>query len=226
MLVDPDGRAINFYEVAQYLELFRKSKFSRLTDLEIGPYSISALYDSDENIVGYTLMRDRRIEYMADTISDLKHIENNLEYFITGANLFYINGTPSDGMVAMIAGDVAKGLGQQWIEAAGSLEYWLYCFNTLCTAESTFYKRLETEAAQKYIKKAKRHEWHHITPKYTGGDPKGEMVYLPSPYHQMITNEFRALYPYGQGPATEAVRKQIEKQVYRKYPIGKYPRKK
>lgn len=226
MLVDPDGRAINFYEVAQYLELFRKSKFSRLTDLEIGPYSISALYDSDENIVGYTLMRDRRIEYMADTISDLKHIENNLEYFITGANLFYINGTPSDGMVAMIAGDVAKGLGQQWIEAAGSLEYWLYCFNTLCTAESTFYKRLETEAAQKYIKKAKRHEWHHITPKYTGVDPKGEMVYLPSPYHQMITNEFRALYPYGQGPATEAVRKQIEKQVYRKYPIGKYPRKK
>jgi len=115
MLVDPDGRAINFYEVAQYLELFRKSKFSRLTDLEIGPYSISALYDSDENIVGYTLMRDRRIEYMADTISDLKHIENNLEYFITGANLFYINGTPSDGMVAMIAGDVAKLLCQQLI---------------------------------------------------------------------------------------------------------------
>ncbi len=225
MFVDPDGRAINFYEVAQYLNLFQDSKYSRLTDMELGPYSVTAMYDADENIIGYTLMRNRRIEYMVDTINDLNHVADNIEYYITGANLFYINGTPSDGMVAMIAGDVAKGLGQQWIEAAGSLEYWLYCFNTLCTAESTFYKRLETEAAQKYIKKAKRHEWHHITPKYTGGDPKGEMVYLPSPYHQMITNEFRALYPYRQGPATEVVRKQIEKQVYRKYPIGKYPRK-
>ncbi len=80
-------------------------------------------------------------------------------------------------------------------------------------------KKLVTEAQQRYPRKAGKIEMHHIVPKYLGGDPKGPMVGIDGAYHQMITNEFRSLYPYGQKkPSTEQLGRILES-VYSKYPI-------
>jgi RHS repeat-associated protein len=61
---------------------------------------------------------------------------------------------------------------------------------------------------------------HHITPKYLGGDPSGPTVPLDAAYHQLITNAFRELWPYGTGqlPTPEQLQ-DIMDQVYNQYPI-------
>ncbi len=61
--------------------------------------------------------------------------------------------------------------------------------------------------------------WHHVVPKYMGGDPNGLLVRIPASYHQLITNEFRRLWPYGQRPPGEAQLKWIVQQVYKRFPI-------
>ena len=50
-----------------------------------------------------------------------------------------------------------------------------------------------------YPSKAGKIEMHHITPKYLGGGKDGLLVPLDASYHQVITNEYRALWPYGKG---------------------------
>ena len=76
------------------------------------------------------------------------------------------------------------------------------------------------KSAQKlYPNKAGKIELHHITPKYLGGVKNGPLVPLDGAYHQVITNEFRAIRPYGLGPVNEAQRLQIMKDVYSKFPL-------
>src|SRR5262249_55036468 len=53
-------------------------------------------------------------------------------------------------------------------------------------------------AKLKYPLKAVKDEWHHVVPKYLGGDADGVVVQLNAAYHQLITNAFRELAPYGQ----------------------------
>ena len=62
-------------------------------------------------------------------------------------------------------------------------------------------------------------EWHHLDPKYMGGNPKGQTILLDGAYHQMITNEFRSIRPYNLDKLNENIRKDIMRQVYRKYPL-------
>ena len=61
------------------------------------------------------------------------------------------------------------------------------------------YAELLGNAEERYAKKVGRCEAHHIIPKYLGGDPGGPLAIIPGPYHQLITNAFRAAYPYGLG---------------------------
>ncbi len=76
------------------------------------------------------------------------------------------------------------------------------------------------KAAQKiYPKKAGTTQLHHITPKYLGGAKNGSLVPLDGAYHQMITNEFRALWGYGKGVPSATELQSIMKQVYTKYPL-------
>lgn len=76
------------------------------------------------------------------------------------------------------------------------------------------------KTAQKlYPNKAGTTQLHHIAPKYLGGAADGALVPLDGAYHQIITNEFRSLYPYGQGALDEAERLIIMKQVYTKFPL-------
>lgn len=78
---------------------------------------------------------------------------------------------------------------------------------------------LVQQAQEQYPNKAGNIELHHIFPQYLGGDPNGPVVPLDAAYHQVITNAFRALWPYGQGaPALEQAQ-QIMQQVYNKFPL-------
>jgi RHS repeat-associated protein len=78
---------------------------------------------------------------------------------------------------------------------------------------------LEKEAQRKYPDKAGRTEYHHITPKYLGGDPNGPTVPLDAAYHQEITNEFRNRWPYGQQPPSDAQLQLIMEGVYKRFPL-------
>ncbi len=82
------------------------------------------------------------------------------------------------------------------------------------------YSRNLVEEAQKlYPQKAGKMELHHITPKYLGGKGNGPLVPLDASYHQVITNEFRALWPYGNGVPSASELQNIIMKVYSKYPI-------
>ena len=66
-----------------------------------------------------------------------------------------------------------------------------------------YLKQLRLRASQPmrklYPKLGKKaDQLHHVFPKYLGGAKDGELAKIPAAYHQLITNEFRALAPYGQ----------------------------
>jgi len=76
------------------------------------------------------------------------------------------------------------------------------------------------KAAQElYPEKAGITQLHHIAPKYLGGAADGALVPLDGAYHQVITNEFRNIYPYGQGAVDEVQRQLIMNRVYTKFPL-------
>ena len=63
-------------------------------------------------------------------------------------------------------------------------------------------------------------QWHHVDPKYMGGPSNGKLIPLDAAYHQMITNEFRSIHPYGTRKLLdESVRYSIMQKVYMKYPL-------
>ncbi len=61
---------------------------------------------------------------------------------------------------------------------------------------------------------------HPVEPKYLGGAMDGITKKISAAYHQLITNEFRRLAPYGQKVQRSAEEvKRIIQQVYSKYPL-------
>ena len=79
--------------------------------------------------------------------------------------------------------------------------------------------QLVQQAQQRYPNKAGTIELHHIFPKYLGGDPNGQTVAIDAAYHQVITNEFRALWAYGQGAPVIQRAQEIMQQVYSNFPL-------
>jgi hypothetical protein len=81
--------------------------------------------------------------------------------------------------------------------------------------------KLVEEAKALYPGKAAAEELHHIFPKYLGGAADGATKAINGAYHQLITNEFRRLWPYGRGAPTLEKATQIMKEVYNKLPLPK-----
>lgn len=78
---------------------------------------------------------------------------------------------------------------------------------------------LTRQAAEQYPNLAGKVHKHHVTPKYLGGQADGPLVQIDAAYHQLITNEFRRLAPYG-GPRPGAARlEEVRRQVYNEYPL-------
>lgn len=117
-----------------------------------------------------------------------------------GSNLYQGNGT---GTFLSLAAFIPGG-SQSKLAAKGVLKY---------------SDELEKAAQKLYPNKAGKIELHHITPKYLGGAKNGPLVPLDASYHQVITNEFRALWPYGNGVPSASELQNIMKQVYSKYPL-------
>jgi hypothetical protein len=82
-------------------------------------------------------------------------------------------------------------------------------------------EKLTTEAKELYPKLAeKADQLHHVIPKYLGGAQDGALAKIPAAYHQLITNAFRTLAPYGQAISrTSEEVTNIVKQVYSKFPL-------
>jgi len=85
---------------------------------------------------------------------------------------------------------------------------------------ATKVETLVGEAERLYPKLVGKFQDHHIWPQYLGGAKDGATARIPSAYHQLITNEFRKLAPYGQKVqrSAEEVEK-IMREVYSKFPL-------
>jgi hypothetical protein len=77
------------------------------------------------------------------------------------------------------------------------------------------------QAKAQYPKLAnKKDELHHIIPKYLGGPENGPKVRVNPAYHQMITNEFRKKWAYGQGQKPNPQQlEEILEEVYSLLPL-------
>ena len=82
-------------------------------------------------------------------------------------------------------------------------------------------EKLTGEAKELYPKLAeKADQLHHVIPRYLGGAQDGELAKIPAAYHQLITNAFRTLAPYGKAVSRTAEEvTNIVKQVYSMYPL-------
>ena len=84
----------------------------------------------------------------------------------------------------------------------------------------TEYSELNKQKAEElYPNLAGKTQWHHIFPKYLGGDPNGPLVELNAAYHQLITNAFRAEWAYGQGAPSLEMALEIMAKVYALFPL-------
>jgi RHS repeat-associated protein len=80
---------------------------------------------------------------------------------------------------------------------------------------------LMQEARALYPKLCNKFQLHHPIPQYLNGPAGQNLVKLEAPYHQLITNAFRRLAPYGQQvPDSQSVQN-IVNQVYSQYPLPK-----
>jgi len=80
---------------------------------------------------------------------------------------------------------------------------------------------LMQKARELYPKLCNKFQLHHPIPQYLKGPASQDLVKLEAPYHQLITNAFRQLAPYGQeGPDSQSVQN-IVNQVYSRYPLPK-----
>ena len=130
------------------------------------------------------------------------------------------SGGVSEGYFPQVLGEVASSFGGAGVVIKGSR----YALKAL-KASKYFAKggnnisKLINSAKQLYPKLAEKTHLHHITPKYLGGAANGPMVSINGAYHQLITNEFRALWGYGRGIPSSTQLQEIMKAVYTKYPI-------
>jgi len=95
----------------------------------------------------------------------------------------------------------------------------IYNAASAAVSEAGYSEDMVSQAQEIYPNKAGKIQLHHIDPKYMGGAPDGPLVPLDGAYHQVITNEFRTLYPYGQGILTDIERQTIMNKVYSKFPL-------
>ena len=78
---------------------------------------------------------------------------------------------------------------------------------------------LTAAAEELYPNKAGLWESHHVWPKYLGGAANGETVPLNAAHHQLLTNEFRNAWAYGQGAPSAERAMEIMAGVYGRLPL-------
>lgn len=107
-----------------------------------------------------------------------------------------------DTASALIPGLSGLGPASRVVGVAGKVD-------DLVNAARTTYPRLAARGAQ----------WHHVVPMYLGGLKNDARVKIEAAYHQLITNEFRAQWRYGQGPPSPSKVAEIVNDVYQRLPL-------
>ena len=128
----------------------------------------------------------------------LNYLKNNALY-CGGSNVCTGGGLPGPVGAGAVAGEVAGAVSK---------------------SEKIAELTREAESAYPQLAAKVTDELHHIIPKYLGGAEKGETVALRPAYHQLITNAFRKLAPYGEKVERSAAElQQILRDVYSRYPL-------
>ena len=101
--------------------------------MQIGTYTLLPHYKKDGTLVFYTAVRWNSsntglihdIEYIIKP-SGLANFQNKIDLYTAAANLFYLNGTPSQGQIALAVGDYFTGLKDMWAESLTNPQYYIY----------------------------------------------------------------------------------------------------
>ena len=129
------GKPIELYLIAKYknsnsLDLSIYSVSSN--EIKVGEYFLKPHYDLANELIFYGAYRTENngnmlmdIEYVISADS-LQEFQNNVSLYTYAANLFYTGGIPSQGQIAMAAGDYWSGLGSMWYDALHSEEWWAF----------------------------------------------------------------------------------------------------
>ena len=105
----------------------------------VGEYTLTPHYDNDQNVVFYTAGRQQGaqlkndIEYVVKP-QGLQNFINRIDLYTASANIFYLNGVPNQGQIALAAGDYVEGLTKMWGEALHSAEWWFSSITILADA--------------------------------------------------------------------------------------------
>ncbi|CAM1364751.1 hypothetical protein TOREUM_30182 [Tenacibaculum litoreum] len=133
------GNPVELYLIAKHKRniLLYLSSYSTSREIKVGDYYLKPHYDKAKKLVFYTAYRTDSsgrslfgIEMLIKA-SGLKDFKENISLYTSGANLFYLQGVPSEGQIALAAGDYWSGLGQMWKDAIKSEEWWAYAITTM-----------------------------------------------------------------------------------------------
>ncbi|AZJ35984.1 hypothetical protein [Tenacibaculum singaporense] len=128
------GNPVELYLIAKHKRniLLYLSSYSTSREIKVGDYYLKPHYDKAKKLVFYTAYRTDSsgrslfgIEMLIKA-SGLKDFKENISLYTSGANLFYLQGVPSEGQIALAAGDYWNGLGKMWKDAVHSPEWWAY----------------------------------------------------------------------------------------------------
>lgn len=128
------GNPVELYLIAKYKSnvLLDFSSYSTSNEIQIGDYHLKPHYDIGNNLVFYTAYRVNSsglplygIEMLIKA-DGLDNFQNNISLYTSAANLFYLQGIPSEAQIEMAAGDYWIGLKNMWSDAVHSPEWWAY----------------------------------------------------------------------------------------------------
>ncbi|WP_172917724.1 hypothetical protein [Capnocytophaga canis] len=133
------GKPIELYALLRYKNptYFDVSFFSKGGEnLTIGEYTLTPHYSANHKLVFYAAGRQlgyglkNGIEYIIqpDALNDFRE---RIDLYTASANIFYLNGIPNQGQIALAAGDYIEGLTKMWGEALHSAEWWAYAITTM-----------------------------------------------------------------------------------------------
>ncbi|WP_299398389.1 hypothetical protein [uncultured Gelidibacter sp.] len=124
------GNPIELYLIAKYKSnaLLDLSLYSIGTNqIQIGEYNLTPHYGINDKLVFYSALRTNNlgIEYVikANALSDF---QDKITIYTAAANLVYLNGIPSEGQIAIAAGDYFSGLKDMWADALTNPNYYIY----------------------------------------------------------------------------------------------------
>lgn len=128
------GKSISLYLILQYKnpEYFKTASFSvGSNSINVGQYTLTPHYSPSNKLVFYTAARylGNKLKYNIEFVikpEALNDFKSKIDLYTASANVFYLNGIPSEGQIALAAGDYIEGLTKMWGEALQNPQYYVY----------------------------------------------------------------------------------------------------